>query len=176
MGLPGIVWAGSAAPEVILFEFFDYNCPFCRQACPDIDGFVQHDADFRLALVNNPILSPGSLEAARVQQAVLRAFGPARAYEFHKRLFAIRGLADRASALGVAVDMRLNSDMVAEGAADAHVLSVVDRQAGLAADLSFSATPSFVLDGAAVIGWPGPKSLSSMVAASRRCARPYCAD
>lgn len=174
MNLPGLLWAGSAGPDVIVFEFFDYNCPFCRKASVDIDNIIQNNPDFRLALVNNPILAPGSIEAARVQQAVLRAYGPGRAYEFHKRLFAIHGVADRASALGVAADMQLDSTLVTAGAVDSHVLNAVDLQTRRAADLSFSATPSFALDGAGILGWPGAKSLSAMIAASRRCDRPAC--
>ena len=176
LSLPGIILAGSAAPDVILCEFFDYNCPFCRKASPEIDAFVQHEAGFRLALINNPILSPESVEAARVQQSVLRAYGPLRAYAFHTRLLAIRGVANRVSALGIAADLQVDTRPIIEGAADSHVLTVVDRQAKLAADLSLTATPSFVLDETGILGWPGSTTLRSMISASRRCGRPYCAN
>ena len=35
--LPGIVWSGARAGDVVLYEFFDYNCGFCRKAARDLD-------------------------------------------------------------------------------------------------------------------------------------------
>jgi protein-disulfide isomerase len=56
--LEGIVWIGSTSTDVVVAEFFDYNCPYCRTAVRDIYEFMQADADLRVGLVNNSILSP----------------------------------------------------------------------------------------------------------------------
>src|SRR5436305_1196592 len=58
-GLPGIVWVGAASPDVILVEFFDYNCPYCRNAAADLDALVTRDGNLRLGMVNNAIIGLG---------------------------------------------------------------------------------------------------------------------
>jgi protein-disulfide isomerase len=174
LNLPGVVWAGAASPDVSLIEFFDYNCPYCRGAVLLLDDIVGQDANLQLRLVNNAILSPASVEAAKVQQAVLRANGPQTAYQFHKQLLSIHGLADRSSALSVAEDLGLNMDMVRSGVDLERVAMVLKRQMQNAQSLGFSATPTFVLDGVAVIGWPGPKAIASMIQSVRTCDKPSC--
>ena len=64
--LPGLIRLGSEAPDVTLVEFYDYNCPFCRKAAKDLEALLGADKGLRLGLVNNPVLSPGSKEAARI--------------------------------------------------------------------------------------------------------------
>lgn len=174
--LPGIVWKGAKAADVILYEFIDYNCAYCRKAARDIDSICANDPDLRIGIVNNPILSLGSVQAAKVQQAVLRLKGPLAAYNFHMRMFTKHGPSDRASALGVARDMGLDSHEV-EGSGDSAVVAeVLSRQTKLAANLGMSMTPSFVIAGIGLLGWPGPVSLQSIVSNARKCDHPVCGD
>ena len=99
--LDGAIWVGSPSREITLVEFFDYNCPYCRKAMPDLHGLMQDLPDLRLGLVNNAILSPASEEVARIEMAVVRLSGHERAYEFHRRLFERRGVIDCQKALDV---------------------------------------------------------------------------
>ena len=42
---PGIIWKNGAKADVVLYEFFDYNCGFCRLAASLIDKEIrQSDA------------------------------------------------------------------------------------------------------------------------------------
>jgi protein-disulfide isomerase len=172
--LPGAVFAGSRTPDVILVEFFDYNCGFCRGAVHQIDAAVHNDADLQLRLYNNAILAPGSVEAAKVQQAVLRAHGPNVAYEFHKNLLSIHGPANLDTAMDVADGMSLEMDLVRQGVDLPRVASVVAAQMAAAKTLDLTATPSFLVDGVEVLGWPGPATLASIVRSVRACDRPVC--
>jgi protein-disulfide isomerase len=172
--LPGIVWTGSATPDVILIEFYDYNCPFCRPAATDLDALVSTDPDLRLGLVNNPILSPASMEAARVQQAVLKHYGPARATELHLRLFQRRGVNNRAAALETAGSMGLDVDRVASAAQGGDVERVLGRQKIFAEDMGFTVTPAFMVNAIGVLGYPGPRAMGRMITALRSCDKPAC--
>ena len=114
--LPGIIWRGDKSADVILYEFFDYNCAFCRKAQHDIEALLANDPKTRLGLVNYAILSIGSVQAAKVQQAVLEAFcGPKAAYDFHSKLFSKRGQTpDGATALAVARELGLDPKKIEE--------------------------------------------------------------
>ena len=174
-GLPGIIWAGSSSPDVILVEFFDYNCPYCRKASSEIDALVAKDKNFRLGLINNAVVGGvGSVQAAKVQQAVLKLYGPARAYEFHKALFLHRGQNDGLSSLDVAKKMKLDAAAIETNADADDVGAVLIKQVKLAGSLDFNATPSFMLKGVGLLGYPGAKSLHAMIAAVRSCDRLVC--
>ena len=173
-GLPGVVWAGAAHPDVVLVEYFDYNCPRCRQAAGDLDALLRADPGLRLGLVDDPILGPGSVQAAKVQQAVLRAAGPDKAYVFHRAIFAEPGPVDGPLALRVAGEMGLDARAIQAGADLPQVAAVVRRQADLAASLGFEATPSFSLGTIGSLGYPGPQALRKAVSDMRRCDKLAC--
>jgi len=173
--LPGIIWAGSSSPDVILVEFFDYNCAYCRKASGDLDKIVAGDKDFRLGLVNNAIIGLGSVLAAKVQQAVLKLYGPKRAYEFHKLMLAHRGQNDGLSALETAKKMKLDAAAIETAADSDEVRDVLTRQVKLASSLGFAATPSFMMKNVGILGYPGPKSIQHMIAAVRACDKLVCA-
>jgi protein-disulfide isomerase len=51
---------------------------------------------------------------------------------------------------------------------------MLSTQMRLAASLGFTATPSFLIAGAGVLGYPGPKALGRILDAVRRCDRIAC--
>ncbi len=173
-GLPGIVWAGSPTPDVVLVEFFDYNCPFCRAAAKDLQLLTEQDHALRLGLVNNPILSAGSVQVAKVQQAVLRSYGPDKAYAFHRRMFEARGQVNGPSALKVASDLGLDVKRIEAEGDLPQIGDVIRRQAGLARALGFAATPSFMIDGLGILGYPGPQAMARAIGAIRKCDKLVC--
>ena len=173
-GLPGVIWTGAASPDVILVEYFDYNCPFCRKAAGDLDKLLARNPGLRLGLVNNPILSLGSVQAAKVQQAVLRTAGPAKAYGFHQAIYAKRGPIDGPLALEVVGDIGLDAKAVESAADLPQVGGVIKRQAQLAQALGFEATPSFSVGNIGILGYPGPDAMARAIGTMKVCDKLAC--
>ena len=172
--VPGLIWSGRKDADVILFEFFDYNCSFCHQAAKELNKVLSTDPGVRLGLINNPILSLGSMQAAKVQQAVLRIYGPRAAYNFHSALFNLRGQKDGTLALDVALAAGLNRDRIEETADSTIIADVISRQIKLAENLGMSLTPSFILAGTGALGWMGINSLKEMIISARKCDQVSC--
>lgn len=172
--LPGVVWAGPETADVSIYEFYDYNCGYCRLAAQELDTALRADPALRLGLVNDPILSVGSVQCAKIQQAILRLAGPRVAYDFHLRLFTKPGRKDGPFALDLAREMGLDVPKVEESANAKSVAEVLSRQARLSSALGMETTPSFIVAGVGVLGWPGSRSLRAMIADARRCDRPLC--
>lgn len=172
--LPGVLWTGRRDGDVILYEFFDYNCAYCRKAARELAGVAARDPNLRVGLINSAILSIGSVQAAKVQQSVLRLYGPAKAHDFHLKMFAARGGASGTAALDIVRAMGLDARKVEESADSETVGQVVSRQTRLAEALGLSMTPSFVVAGTAILGWPGAKSLRDIIANARKCDQPVC--
>lgn len=172
--LPGVVWRGAAAADCLIYEFFDYNCGYCRQAGRGLNAIITSDHGLRLGLVNNPMLSIGSVQVAKIQQSILRFHGPDVAYDFHIKMLERRGAATGPAGLEVVRLMGLNLKEIEESADSSTINNVLLRQSKLAVNAGLTITPSFVISGTVVSGWPGEGSLRGMMAAARKCDHPAC--
>jgi protein-disulfide isomerase len=172
--LPGAIWLGSERRDFMLVEFYDYNCPWCRKAVADIHELMRATPELRVGLVNNPILSPGSVEAAKVELALTRLGRPESVYRFHQGLFEKRGPVNGARALEVAGELGAPRAKVEELARSPEIADDLKMQTRLASSLGFAATPSFLIAGAGVLGYPGPTALARVLDEVRRCDRIAC--
>src|SRR6476469_4008930 len=72
--LPGLVDVSGTKGDVTLYQLYDLNCPFCREAAADVGELLSSDAALRLVCAPSPVLSVQSVAAARVELA-LREIG-----------------------------------------------------------------------------------------------------
>jgi protein-disulfide isomerase len=87
---------GNPEGDVTVVEFFDYNCPYCRRAKPEIEALLEADANVRLVYREWPILGEGSVFAAR---AALAAREQGLYEEFHWAMMGMNGRAEESSVL-----------------------------------------------------------------------------
>jgi protein-disulfide isomerase len=156
---PGLSWAG-AGPAAI--EIFDYNCPYCRAVFQALDARVAANR-LRLGLIDSPQLSIGSIQAAKLRQAALKLHGPARAYAFHRALFAQRGAIDGASGLAAAQALHFDVAKLTETADSDEIRDLLVGSAHFLNKAGVSATPSFILGGKLLTGWPGPQGFEAIL-------------
>jgi protein-disulfide isomerase len=81
----GTSWKGASKPDVVLVEFYDYACPYCKASNPDIERLVKEDKGLRVVYRELPILGPQSVTAARLSLAASKA---GRFVQFHDALWA----------------------------------------------------------------------------------------
>jgi len=162
-GVPGLSWSGSG-PSVI--EVFDYNCPYCRNAFQTLDARAKKGA-LRLGLIDSPMLAIGSIQAAKVRQAVLQVYGPETAYDFHRQLFAQRGAIDAEAALDVARRMELNTSRLTQVADSDEVRDILIAQSRFLNKAGVAATPAFIIGGNILSGWPGAEAFDSLIRSLR---------
>ena len=172
--LKGVTYAGPREAETALYEFFDFNCPYCRKAAADIVSLSESDAALRVGLVHNPILSPQSAQAAKVMLAVQRRLGSAAAWSFYGKLLARPGRIDGPAALELAGTLGVPAAEIEAVADSDAVREALRSHLRIAADLGLYATPSYVLGNAGILGHPGARSLARMIASTRRCDKLAC--
>ena len=61
--------AGNPKGNLTIVTFFDYNCPFCKKAEPDLERVVKEDGQIRLVYKDWPILTKASAFGARMALA-----------------------------------------------------------------------------------------------------------
>jgi len=170
---PANVVLGNPNGDVTLVEMFDYNCGYCRRALPDIAALIADDPNLKIILKEFPILSDGSVEAAKV--AFLVAENDQLNYwDFHQRLFSVRGQVDGSAALAAAEQVGGNRvammiDMNGKKAADA-----LERNYDLATALKISGTPTFIIGDELIPGAVGLEALRERIANMRACGSTVC--
>ena len=106
---------GNPGGKITLIEFFDYNCGYCKRALNDLARLMKDNPDLRVVLRDLPILSPGSVEAARVANAARLQFKGDKFWEFHQKLLGSHGPVGKAEALAAAKETRGRYEAVGEG-------------------------------------------------------------
>lgn len=172
--LRGVTYAGPKDAATTLYEFFDFNCPWCRKAAADVIALHDGDPALRIGLIENPILSPESAQAAKVMLAVQRKLGSDAAFGFYRTLLSKPGRIDGPGALVAASALGLSREEVETIADSDEVRLALKSHMRMAADLGLYATPSYVLGNAGILGHPGAKSIAKMIASSRRCDQLAC--
>jgi len=173
-GLRGVTYAGPKDAETTLYEFYDFNCPWCRKAAADVVALHETDSALRVGLVQNPILSPESAQAAKVMLAVQRKLGAAAAFGFYQTLLSKPGRIDGLGALAAATTLGVSREEIETIADSDEVRLALKSHMRMAADLGLYATPSYVLGNGGILGHPGAKSLAKMIASTRQCDRLAC--
>ncbi|MBM3529415.1 MAG: hypothetical protein FJX62_15095 [Alphaproteobacteria bacterium] len=173
-GLPGLVPAGNPKGDVTLYQFYDLNCPFCREASRDVHELVRTDRNLRLVFVPYPTLSVQSVEGGRVELALREIATPDRFMEFHRRLYFRRGTIDGARALETAREMGFDLKKILEIANAKHVTETMKQHAQLGTELKLIATPSYVIQGVAILGHPGLEPLRGIARSVRTCKKAVC--
>jgi protein-disulfide isomerase len=62
---PGVPLLGATSPDVVVIEYFDFNCPFCRKLAPSIRALLKTDPKVAVVYKDWPIFGGVSVYAAR---------------------------------------------------------------------------------------------------------------
>lgn len=152
-------WAGAADGDVVLVEFFDYACPYCRATNGDVDRLLAEDPRLKVVWRELPVLGPGSEAAARVSLAAARQ---GRFRQFHQRMFALGRPTEAVLAQAVADSGVQREDDSAEGRAE------LARNFELARAVGATGTPTFVIGDQILQGAVGHAALRRAIAAARQ--------
>ena len=156
----GTSWKGSSKPDVVLVEFFDYACPYCKASNPAIDRLVAEDSGLRVVYRELPILGPDSVTAARLSLAASKA---GRFGQFHDALWAAgkpgpQTIAAASQAAGIAPQPAESQDIEAE----------LKKNFQLAGALGVRGTPVFVVGDRVLDSAVGYDKLKEAVEAARK--------
>jgi protein-disulfide isomerase len=64
LAIPGTEAVGARKPDVVIVEYFDYNCPYCKKLVPALKALLAQDPKVGLVYKDWPILGPASEYAA----------------------------------------------------------------------------------------------------------------
>ncbi len=155
----GSSWKGAANPDVVLVEFFDYACAYCRASNPHIEQLLREDKGLRVVFRELPILGPESVAAARISLAASKS---GRFNQFYDALFAAgrpgaESIAAAARAAGINPPPSSSPDAEAE----------LKRNFELAGALGATGTPLFIVGDRVMNSAVGYAALKKAIADAR---------
>jgi protein-disulfide isomerase len=160
---PGAV-LGNPSGSVTLVEFSDYACTYCRQSVADVAALIAANPDLKVVMREYPILSPESLDAARMALAAAQQGKYARFHDAMFRLGPPTAEAIEAAAKEAGVDLALARTAIDSGMLDGQLRS----NASLAAQLGISGTPGWVVGDRALNGAVGREAIGEAIEAARQ--------
>ncbi|WP_298252292.1 DsbA family protein [Bradyrhizobium sp.] len=170
---PRNVTLGNKNGDVTFVEFFDYNCGYCKRAMSDMLNLLKTDPKLKVVLKEFPVLSEGSVEAAKVAVAVRMQDSGAKYLDFHQRLLGGRGPADKARALAAAKDAGLDMARIEKDMASPEARATIEENFKLAESMGMNGTPSYVIGKQVIVGAIGLDGLKEKIALAR-CGKATC--
>lgn len=151
-------WAGAEKGDVVLVEFFDYACGFCRKSNPDVDRLLKEDKNLKVVWRELPVLGPDSRAASDVSLAAARQ---GRFQQFHASLFA----EGRPTPAAVAAAQKAAG--VAPTPPPPEFESEIRKNYELARAIGATGTPTFVVGDQVLQGAVGYDALKAAIASAR---------
>src|SRR6516162_9166407 len=169
---PRGVTLGNKDGDVTFVEFFDYNCGYCKRAMADMLDLLKNDPKLKVVLKEFPVLSEGSVDAAKVAIAV-RMQDPKKYLDFHQKLLGGRGPADKARAMAAAKDAGLDVTRIEKDLLSPEIKATISENMKLAEDMDLNGTPSYVIGKQIVVGAVGLEGLKAKIGLAR-CGKATC--
>jgi len=162
--------SGSARAQVTIIDYFDYNCPSCRQLEPELRKLLAHDAGVRVIHKDWPVFGEASEYAAYCSFAAARA---GKYQAAHDALISSHQDLDtkadvRAVLEAAGFDVRqLDADIAAHGKEYAAVLARNQRET---TGLGLRGTPGLIVGDRIVAGAVDYPQLQRLVAQAHAAA------
>ncbi len=161
---------GNPDGRVTLVEFFDYNCGYCKRAMSDLLALMESNPELRVVMKEFPILSEGSVEAARISIAV-KDLSPELYRDYHLELLGRGGQANQQKAMAIARELGLDTDAVRTAANGGSVTDNLQEVRQLAEALGISGTPTYIVGDELIAGAVGFDQLQATILdAAAKCA------
>jgi len=141
---PNIPYMGSEKPKVIIIEFFDYNCGYCKKSLDAVTELLRTEYDLKISFRDYPILSPSSRIAAK---AALASREQGKYFKFHSALMSMQGNLNKDMIFSIASNLNIDIDKLKKDMKKIEIEEIIEQTKSLARKLDIRGTPTFIING-----------------------------
>ena len=157
-------YAGNKDGDVVLVEFFDYACGYCKLSFPDVERLIREDKGLKVVYRDFPVLSPASQEAAL---ASLSAAKQGRYEAFHDRMFQSGARLSHERIIATVRAAGLNEMQTARDLKNEALQAEVKKNLDLGRALGLTGTPTYIVGNRILSGAVGYEELKKAIADAR---------
>ena len=155
----------SSDSDVTIYEFFDYNCGYCKSVVKNIFNIHKKDKNVEIVFVEYPILSNSSLSAAI---ASLAARNQKKYFEFHRKLMTHAGKIDDKLLLSFAKDLKIDIGKLKSDYSNEKLMLIINKNREVANKLNLRGTPAFIIGNKIYPGAMSEKDIEKAIALERK--------
>ncbi len=168
---PAAPKVGAKDADVVIAEFFDYHCGYCKHMLPVVTQLLAEDKKVRVVFREFPILSEDSELAARAGLAVYK-INPDKYFAFHTELMKTQGKFDQTKLTAEAKKLGISEAKLKEAMNSDEVSAEIKKNRELAQALAINGTPAFVIGGDIMPGAVSIDDLKASIAKARGATTP----
>ena len=135
---------GDPNAKVIIIEFVDYNCGYCKKSLDAITRLLNSDLSLKVSFRDYPILSASSKFAAK---AALAAKKQGKYFELHSELLNVKGNLSEEKILEMAKNIDIDVAKLKIDMEDPEIAVIIQNNENLAKKLNIRGTPTFIING-----------------------------
>ncbi len=151
--------------DVTIYEFFDYNCGYCKSVMQNIFNIYKKDKKVEIVFVEYPILSNSSLSAAK---ASLAARNQNKYFEFHSKLMKHTGKIDDKLLLSFAKKLKIDTKKLKSDYSNEKLMLIINKNREIANRLNLRGTPAFIIGNKIYPGAMSEKDIEKVIALERK--------
>ena len=146
--------------DIVIIEFFDYNCGYCKKAIVDILALLKEDKKIKVVFKEMPVLSLASITAAEWS---LAADKQGKYWEYHQKLMLHKGVKDLRTLETLAKTVGLDVEQLKKDAKDPVLKSAIVRNLEVSKDLGIRGTPAFIIEDFLAKGYMGTDAMRAKI-------------
>ena len=154
--------------DVVMVEFFDYNCGYCKRAQTSVEDLLKQDKKIKVVFKELPILGASSAELAKVAIAV--NMSDSKNYlKFHDALMK-SSAKTTADAIKIAKDLGINTEKLQKTLKNkaSNIEEQIQANQKLAASIGINGTPAFIIGEELIPGAVDVNTLKEKLSAQRK--------
>lgn len=133
---------GNVKGDVIVVEFFDYQCGYCKSSESSVEKLLKEDKNVKLIYKDFPILGPASVEAAK---AALASVSQGKYVKFHDALMNKKDHFSGEMIYDIAKDVGLDIVKLKKDMQDDAITKIIEANIKLGSDIGVRGTPLFII-------------------------------
>tara|TARA_Y100001970_G_scaffold155802_1_gene190759 strand:+ start:4126 stop:4845 length:720 start_codon:yes stop_codon:yes gene_type:complete len=134
-------YIGNPEGSKIIYEFFDYNCGFCKRVFSDLMDLASENKDVKIVFIELPVLGQSSLLASK---AAYEAFNRGKYFEMHQKLINHRGKITIEDINVFAEEINIDPDLLIKNINNLDT-SFIKENYRIADKLNINGTPTFII-------------------------------
>ena len=135
-------YIGNPNGTKIIYEFFDYNCGFCKRVFSDLIELVSEDENIKIVFIELPVLGQSSLLASK---AAYEAFNERKYFAMHQKLINHRGKITIDNIKTFASEIDIEPNLLIENMNKLDI-DFIEENYVLADKLDINGTPTFIIN------------------------------
>tara|TARA_B100000900_G_scaffold396345_1_gene395544 strand:+ start:63 stop:767 length:705 start_codon:yes stop_codon:yes gene_type:complete len=154
-----------ADADVTIYEFFDYNCGYCKSVMQNIFNVYKKDKKIEIVFVEYPILSNSSLSSAITS---LAARNQNKYFEFHTKLMKHTGKIDDKLLLSLAKELKIDTKKLKSDYSNEKLMLIINKNREIANRLNLRGTPAFIIGSKIYPGAMSEEDIEKAIALERK--------